>query len=215
MMRQNLRRELPDQLSFACPLLPPRQRHEVCRVNLAILAELTEGSFTHYGEDVMARPSSIGFDARSDVSPWNLRRLTVAAASRFDQVMRFGSLVVLIAAFSLMCNQPSFGQIIRFAQISDAHVYEYKNKDTDSKPENERGLRWVIDEINRRNESGPKYDFVVFTGDLNLEVILKSVPTLNRLSEKHGRRYDRLYSELEEAFRPDQSAQLNQEIDNP
>jgi hypothetical protein len=118
-----------------------------------------------------------------------------------------------MAAFSVTSNQPSFGQIIRFAQISDAHMYEYKNKDTDSKPENERGVRWAIDEINRRNESGPKYDFVVFTGDLNLEVILKSVPTLNRLSEKHGKRYDRLYSELEEAFRPDQSAQLNKAID--
>jgi hypothetical protein len=39
---------------------------------------------------VMASPSSLGFDAPSDGSPWNLRRFTAAAASRSDLVMRFG-----------------------------------------------------------------------------------------------------------------------------
>jgi 3',5'-cyclic AMP phosphodiesterase CpdA len=127
---------------------------------------------------------------------------------------RLRSMIVLVAVLSITGNQPSFGQIIRFAQISDAHIYGSRNNNTDNHAENERGLRWAIDEINRRNEIGPKYDFVVFTGDLNLEVVLKSVPSLNELSEKYDKKYDQLYSDLERNFKPDQNVLLNREIDD-
>jgi hypothetical protein len=106
------------------------------------------------------------------------------------------------------------GQTIRFAQLSDAHVYDSKNDDKDSQPENEQGFRWAIDEINRRNEVGPKFDFVVFTWDLNLETILKLIPSLNNLSEKHGKRYDELFADLERNFKPDKNLQFAQEIDD-
>jgi hypothetical protein len=125
---------------------------------------------------------------------------------------RLGSFIVLVAVFSVSGNQPSLGQSIRFAQISDAHIYSYKNK-PNTQAEDERGLRWAIGEINRRNAIGPKYDFVVFTGDLNLEAILKSVASLNELSEEHGKRYDRLFSDLEKDFKPDQHHVYDRKLD--
>ncbi len=43
--------------------------------------------------------------------------------------------------------------------------------------------------------------------------MLKSVPSLNNLSEKYGKRYDQLYSDLEKNFKPDRDAQSNRELD--
>ena len=83
------------------------------------------------------------------------------------------SIIVILIAIIWSC--PSYGQTIRFAQVTDVHIFDSADKPTDSQPENERGLRWAIDEINRRNAIGPAYEFVVYTGDLGLEKTLKRV----------------------------------------
>ncbi|MBV8075945.1 MAG: metallophosphoesterase [Planctomycetaceae bacterium] len=85
-------------------------------------------------------------------------------------------LITVAAALALIWAQPSSGQKVRFAQISDLHILdaELKSPKVDSRPENESGFRWAIREMNRRNDLGPAYDFVIFTGDLGLEVLLTS-----------------------------------------
>src|SRR5262249_32282618 len=50
--------------------------------------------------------------------------------------------------------------------------------------------------------------------DLNLEAVLKSVPSLDRASKKYGKRYDELFSDLKKNFRPDQEDLYNREIDD-
>src|SRR5215212_2298084 len=84
--------------------------------------------------------------------------------------------VVTVAALAFGWPVPSYGLKIRFAQITDAHLLDadkVRKEPSDSRPENERALRWAIDEINRRNAAGPAYEFVAFTGDLGLELPLQ------------------------------------------
>lgn len=92
--------------------------------------------------------------------------------------------MMIVAALALAWAGPSYGLKIRFAQITDAHLLDAEKvridpdtkktaKPVDSRPENERALRWAVDEINRRNAAGPAYEFVVFTGDFGLEERLK------------------------------------------
>jgi 3',5'-cyclic AMP phosphodiesterase CpdA len=88
--------------------------------------------------------------------------------------------LVVVALLAPGWSPPSLGQTIRFAQITDAHIFDSEGKAkggalADSRGENERGLRWAIDEINRRDAAGPGYDFVVFTGDFGLEKLAHPV----------------------------------------
>ncbi len=107
-------------------------------------------------------------------------------------------LIVLAPTLALMWTQALYGQKIRFAQITDVHILDSEkdseDKPRDSRPENERGLRWAVDEINRRNAIGPAYDFVVFTGDIGLEQVLK--PKLEPLLGRCGNDLDKFGKEL-------------------
>jgi 3',5'-cyclic AMP phosphodiesterase CpdA len=132
---------------------------------------------------------------------------------------RIRLLVALAAVSALAVGRSSPGQDVRFAQITDVHIFDAAGKDTDDPVENLRGLEWVVDEINRRNEAGPRYDFVAFTGDLGLEAVLKepvlnSGPALKKLSKRDSGYYGRLYEELDKSFTPDQNAALLRDIDH-
>ena len=123
---------------------------------------------------------------------------------------------MLVAVSALAGGRPSPGQDVRFAQITDVHIIEAADNDTtrDDSAKNLRGLEWVVEEINRRNEAGPAYDFVVFTGDLPLEAVLKSVPALRTLSKQNVGQYGRLYGALNKSFAPDHDAALLRDIDH-
>jgi 3',5'-cyclic AMP phosphodiesterase CpdA len=129
---------------------------------------------------------------------------------------RLRSLVALAAVCALAGGRPSPGQDVRFAQITDVHIFDAADKDRtrDDPVKNLRGLEWAVDEINRRNEAGPGYDFVAFTGDLGLEAVLKSVLVLKTLSKQHGGHYGQLYEALNKSFAPDQDAALLRDIDH-
>jgi hypothetical protein len=84
------------------------------------------------------------------------------------------ALLALLIAPRLSVAEPT----VRFAQITDAHIidapfkeWDKNGKRKDDYAENKRALQWAVDEINRRNCIGPKFDFVVFTGDLGLEYV--------------------------------------------
>ena len=115
---------------------------------------------------------------------------------------------MLVAVFSLAGGSPSSGQDIRFAQITDVHIIEAAVNDTTKgdSARNLRGFEWAVDEINRRGEAGPAYDFVAFTGDLPLEAVLKSIPALQTLSKENNGQYGRLYEVLNKSFAPDHDA---------
>jgi len=78
------------------------------------------------------------------------------------------TLVVFLFALAWLCVPASWGQAIRFAQMTDPHILDNDGA-RNSRAENERVFRWAIDEINRRNAAGPAYEFVVATGDFGLE----------------------------------------------
>ncbi len=128
---------------------------------------------------------------------------------------RLRTLVVLVAVSALAGGRPSSGQDVRFAQITDVHIFDAADKDTTRDSiQSLRGLEWAVDEINRRNEAGPGYDFVASTGDLPLEAVLKSVPSLKTLSKQHAGNYGRLYEALNKSFATDQDASLLRDIDH-
>ena len=123
-------------------------------------------------------------------------------------MQRLNAWLLLGLSLALICVSPSFGRGVRFAHITDAHLLDSEGKPRDSRPENERGLRWAIDEINRRNVAGPAFEFVVFTGDFGLEAALKSkLKELNINVE--GLKLD---DELQAVLKM-RHAELDQEID--
>ena len=109
--------------------------------------------------------------------------------------------LVVVVLLATGWSPPSYGQKIRFAQVTDVHVFDSEGKFdkqgvlADSRGENERGLRWAIDEINRRNAAGPGYDFVVFTGDFGLEKPAKDYP--NELDRELDRAAEQFAAFLE------------------
>lgn len=81
------------------------------------------------------------------------------------------SILTSFVWLALVAPGPAWAQDVHFAQITDVHLFDKKG-DSDNRAENERGLWWAIDEINRRNQVGPPFEFIAFTGDFGLEEVV-------------------------------------------
>jgi 3',5'-cyclic AMP phosphodiesterase CpdA len=84
------------------------------------------------------------------------------------------SLSILLASITAYAVDPPPQASVRFAVITDAHIFDAGNKCSGSFVEREytenlNALRWAVDEINIQASEKAPIDFVVFTGDLGLE----------------------------------------------
>lgn len=78
--------------------------------------------------------------------------------------------LVLATSQSVRAQSATVPVSIRFAQITDAHIFDDGWKDGREKAlqeiaDDRRAMKWSLEEINRQTSSGAKIDFVVFTGD--------------------------------------------------
>ena len=95
-----------------------------------------------------------------------------------------GSLSILLASVTAYAVDPTPAPTpqapVRFAVITDAHIFDAGYKCTGSYIEREytenlNALRWAVNEINLQAKNKAPLDFVVFTGDLGIEN-LQGVP---------------------------------------
>jgi 3',5'-cyclic AMP phosphodiesterase CpdA len=87
-------------------------------------------------------------------SPVSIRQFIAALSAR---------LLIFALAAGVWCAS-AFADL-NFVQLTDPHIFDGKG---DIKG-NKEALKWSVDEINRGQEEGKDYQFVVMTGDLGLE----------------------------------------------
>jgi hypothetical protein len=81
---------------------------------------------------------------------------------------------IVLSAMASGQSKVAPDQTIRFAQLTDAHIFDDGWKETPAgamriAADDREALAWAISEINHLTASGEPLDFVVFTGDLGLQ----------------------------------------------
>lgn len=94
------------------------------------------------------------------------------------------AMVVLQFLFSVgvMFSPATARAQVNFVQITDPHIFDDTWPD-DRRLEDRAALASCINQINERNKSGANYQFVVVTGDLGVEDLVRRVADKGKVSE--------------------------------
>jgi hypothetical protein len=87
--------------------------------------------------------------------------------------------LLLIVILSVTCSVGAMAQEIRFVQITDPHLFDKGQEET----ENKAALAACIKKINDQMNGGAAYSFAVVTGDIGIENLVSDVVGGRRIEE--------------------------------
>src|SRR5258707_6557261 len=98
------------------------------------------------------------------------------------------SFVLLIVAFAIICAGTVQAQSVRFAQITDPHLFDGGAEGI----ENKAALAACIKKLNERTDEHVNYMFAVITGDIGIENLVSTGKNPNVLEPDQARREEQL-----------------------